>query len=249
VIVAGGGTSAALIVNSCVFATTALTLATTSSLPRAPSDRAPGAGRLGAALRHVIERPLIWRLLSVQVAAVVFFTVATPVEVVLAQRTLHAGASGYGWMLTCWGAGAVAGSAIYARWRGLPARTLIVLGAASVGAGFTVMAAAPTIVVAAAGAAVGGIGNGIEAVAARTALQEHVGHTWMARIMSFTESVNDIAYGPGIAIGGAVATLANPRIAIAVGGIGALLVSAVMFVALSSLGRGVRAEHATASVP
>lgn len=246
VVVSVGGISAALTINGCLFALMALTLVTASALPRPPAERVPAAGRLGAALRHAIDRPVIWRLLSVQVAAVVFFTIATPVEVVLVQRTLHAGASGYGWLLTSWGAGAIAGSAVYARWRALPSRTLIVFGAGAVGVGFLVMALSPTIAVAVAGAAIGGAGNGVEAVAQRTALQEQVGDSWMARIMSFNESAGDLAYGPGIAIGGAAAAMLGPRAAIVIGGVGAIVVSAVMLAALAPLAHAPRAGHVTA---
>ena len=49
-----------------------------------------------------------------------FFTISVPVEVVLAQHTLHKGAGGYGALLAAWGAGAVLGSAVYARWHARP---------------------------------------------------------------------------------------------------------------------------------
>jgi len=59
---------------------------------------------------------------AAQGAGVVAFTISVPVEVVLAQHSLHAGAAGYGAMLSGWGAGAVVGSAAYARWRRVHAR-------------------------------------------------------------------------------------------------------------------------------
>ena len=46
-----------------------------------------------------------------------FFAISIPVEVVFATRTLHAGAGGLGALSALWGAGAVAGSGIYARFR------------------------------------------------------------------------------------------------------------------------------------
>ena len=51
----------------------------------------------------------------------VLFTISFPVEVVFAQHSLHAGPRGYGALLSAWGAGAVVGSAVYARWRRSPA--------------------------------------------------------------------------------------------------------------------------------
>ena len=105
-----------------------------------------------------------------------------------AQRSLHSGAGGYGALLTAWGGGAVVGSLVYARWRRVPNRTLIALGALSLGIGMLVMAAAPSLAVAIPGAALAGVANGLEAVAVKTALQEQVEQRWMALIMSLSES-------------------------------------------------------------
>ncbi|MDQ6607649.1 MAG: MFS transporter, partial [Actinomycetota bacterium] len=168
-----------------------------------------------------------------QAAAVLFFTISVPVEIVLARRSLHTSDSGYGAMLAAWGAGAVIGNAIYARWRRLSARSLIVGGAGALGLGFLVMAAAPGIVVAIVGSAIAGGGNGIEAVAARTALQEQVQDKWMGVMMGLNESVLQAMPGGGILIGGAIAALAGPRLAMAVAGGGALAVTAAAWMVLA----------------
>jgi MFS family permease len=171
-------------------------------------------------------------LLSLQGAGLVFFTISMPVEVVYAQRSLHAGAAGYGVLLSSWGAGAVAGSTVYMRWRRLPSRQLIATGAALLGIGFLVLAVAPVFGVAVAGAAVAGIGNGIETVAARTAIQEAVEERWMALMMSFNESLAMFVPGLGIAIGGAITELTNPRIAWATASAGALAMAAAVWIVL-----------------
>ena len=120
----------------------------------------------------------------------------------------------------------MAGSAIFARWRALEARLLIVAGSASLATGFVVMAAAPTLGVALIGAALGGAGNGVEAVSARTALQEQVEPAWMALMMSLNESIFLSVPGAGILIGGLLTAAWSPRAALALGGAGALLVAA-----------------------
>ena len=51
------------------------------------------------------------------------------------------------------------------------------------------MAVAPTLAVAIVGAAFAGIGNGVESVAVRTALQEEVEDQWMALMMSLYEAL------------------------------------------------------------
>jgi hypothetical protein len=186
-----------------------------------------------------------------QAIAVLFFTISVPVEVVFAQRSLHAGAAGYGAMLSAWGAGAVVGAAIFARWRGRPARDLIVLGAGALGVGFLVMAVAPSLAVATAGAAFAGVGNGVESVAVRTALQEEVEEGWMAMMMSLYEALFQSVPGAGILIGGALTALGSPRAALAVAGVGSLGVTAAAWFALAGLGSrsGTQADTPRAGHP
>lgn len=234
-IVATWGTSPALLSVAGLFAVIGLTLATTRDLPEPAPSRSPSRGRLRAALVYARERPAIRGLMSLQAIAVLFFTISVPVEVVFAQHSLHAGAAGYGAMLSAWGAGAVAGAAVYARWRARPNRELIALGAGMLGLGFVVMAAAPTLAVAIAGAAVAGVGNGIESVASRTAIQEETEGRWMALIMSLQESIYQSFPGAGMLIGGTITALGSPRTALAVAGAGSLAISALVWMMLGRL--------------
>jgi predicted MFS family arabinose efflux permease len=235
-LVAAGSTSLALLVNAAVFGVIALTLATARGLPKAAPVRDPASGRVRAALAYVRATPPIGRLMLLQAFAVLFFTISVPVEVVFAQHSLHADASGYGGMLSAWGLGAVAGAMIYARWRSRPNRELIVGGAACLAVGFPVMAAAPTLAVAIAGATLAGVGNGVESVAVRTALQEEVDPQWMALMMSLYEAVFQSVPGAGMLIGGAITALWSPRAALAVAGAGALAITVSAWFALTGLG-------------
>jgi MFS family permease len=233
VIVATGGTVTALIVNAALFGVIALTLATSSALPRAPAEDG-GHRRRGvrAALDYVRERPALRGLVGLQVLGLLFFTMATPVEVVLAQHTLHKGAGGYGALLAAWGAGAVVGSAAYARWHAAQARVLIGIGAGALGAGFVTMAAAPSIAIAVVGAVVAGVGNGVHAVAVRSALQQQIEPLWMAVMMGVQESLIQAIPGIGILIGGVLAELAGARAALAVAGAGSLAITAAAWLIL-----------------
>jgi Transmembrane secretion effector len=235
-LVAAGSTSLALLVNAAIFAVCGLNLVTARGLPEPAPERQEARGRVRAALAYAREVPEISRLLLLQAIGVLFFTISVPVEVVFAQHSLHAGAAGYGGMVSAWGAGAVAGAAIYARWRGRPNRELIVGGAASLGLGFVVMAAAPTLAVAIIGAALGGIGNGVESVAARTAIQEEASEGWMAMMMSLYEALFQSVPGAGMLIGGGITALGSPRTALAVAGAGSLAVTVAAWFALTGLG-------------
>lgn len=225
VVVALGGVRLALTINVLLFVGIAVTLLTCRELPDAPPTLDVPGGRIRAALAHARERRPIGILLGIQGAGILFFTVSVPVEVVFAQRTLHAGAGGYGALLSGWGAGAVAGAAIYARWRAVRPRNLIVLGIALIGLGLAGMAAAPVIAVAVVAAVFAGVGNGIESVATRTALQEQTSQRFMALLMSFSDSLTQGVPGLGIVLGGTLTALADPRIALAVGAAGSLVVA------------------------
>jgi hypothetical protein len=235
-LVAAAGTSAALLTNAALFALTGLTLATARGLPDAPDARTSSRGRVRAALTYAWRRPPIRGLLLLQATAVLFFTVSVPVEVVFAQHSLHAGAAGYGAILSAWGAGAVVGAAIFAKWHGRAARDLIVFGAGALGVGFVVMAAAPSLAVAIAGAAIAGIGNSVECVAVRTALQEEVEAGWMAMMMSLYEALFQSVPGAGILLGGAITALGSPRAALAVAGAGSLAITVAAWFVLAGLG-------------
>jgi Transmembrane secretion effector len=235
-IVVVGGTSAALLADSALFVVIGVTVVTAVGLPETATAREPARGRVRAALAYAREWPMIRDLLLLQAAGLLFFTISVPVEVVFAQHALHAGPAGYGGLMSAWGAGAVAGSAVYARWRGLPHRDLIALGALGLGVGFLVMSIAPVLAVAIVGAAVAGVGNGIEAVSARTALQEEVEERWMALMMSLNESMFQTVPGAGILIGGAVTALAGPRAALAVAAAGSLAITGAAWVVLAPLG-------------
>src|SRR5437660_1437005 len=109
---------------------------------------------------------------------------------------------------------------------------MIALGACALGAGFGVMAVAPTLGVAIAGAAIAGIGNGMVFVASRTTLQEAVRPDWMALMMSLTESIIQGLPGVGILIGGALAAIAGPRAALALGAVGSVATGLAVWLGL-----------------
>jgi MFS family permease len=237
-VVAAGGTVAALLVNCGLFAGIALVLSLTV-LPDARPPEGSGLRRLVDGVGHVRRDRLLSRLLTVQAVGLVFFTVSIPVEVVYAQHTLDAGPGGYGLLMGAWGLGAVVGSAAYARWRRRSTATLIAASGLSLGAGFAIMAVAPTLAVALAGAALAGMGNGVESIAAKTAVQEQAPDHWMALVMSLNDSISQLAPGLGILLGGVIAAAATSRVAFGVAAAGSLAFALAVPIAL----RGSVAAH------
>jgi MFS family permease len=106
------------------------------------------------------------------------------------------------------------------------------MGSVALGLGFALMALAPSLSVALVGAAGAGVGNGVEAVAARTVLQEQVDESWMALMMSFNEAMFQIMPGVGIVVGGAISALAGPRPALAAAAGGSLMVAIISWLVL-----------------
>jgi len=230
-VVAAGGTVAALLANCGLLAIIAVVLLTSGLT--GPERRVTSTKRrLRSALAYVRIDVPVRTLMSLQAVGAVFFTISVPVEVVFAERTLHAGAGGYGALISAWGAGAVLGSAVYARLRRSSARLLITAGTGVLACGFALMAAAPTIEVALVGAALGGFANGLELIAAKTAMQQRTAAQWMAMVMSLNESVSMATPGLGFLLGGAITTLANPRVALAVAAAGSLAITALSWIVL-----------------
>jgi MFS family permease len=221
-VVAAGGTLAALLVNCGLFAIVGVFLAITA-LPGAKPEAGSALSRLGSGLAHVRSDPVLRGLLTMQAIGLCVFTITIPVEVVYAQHVLHAGADGYGLLLGVWGGGAVAGSVVYARFRRRTATVLIAGSALALAAGFAVMSAAPSLILALIGAAVAGAGNSVEWVAWRTAIQERTPDRWMALMMSLADSMSMLAPGVGILAGGLIAQFTSSRVAFAVAAGGSLL--------------------------
>jgi MFS family permease len=242
VVVATGGTLAALLINCALFAIVAVFLSITA-LPGSKAEPGSVWNRLGSGLAHVRSDPVLARLLLMQAIGLCVFTITIPIEVVYAQHALHAGAGGYGLLLGVWGGGAVAGSFVYARFRRRAAPGLITGSALSLAVGFAAMTVAPSLPLALVGAVVAGAGNSVEWVAWRTAVQERTPDRWMALIMSLTDSMSMLAPGVGIIVGGLIAQFASSRAAFGVASVGSLLFAAAVPFAFRKTARTARPER------
>jgi MFS family permease len=228
VVTAAAGASTALAIDAGSFAVVALVLAA-APLPHPRHEDAPGwLARLREGFREVSGRPQMRRLVTAQGAALVFFTLIAPIEVVYATRTLDAGTLGYGILLGSWGVGMLIGAIEFARRRDGPLGLLLGVATAAVGVGYLGMAAAPGIVVACAASVVGGIGNGVQWVAHLTALQERTPPGLQARIGGLMESISAAAPGLGYILGGLLTAAVSTRLAFVVAGVGVLLLAPLL---------------------
>jgi MFS family permease len=228
IVTAAAGASTALAIDAGSFAVIALVLVA-APLPGAGHSDVPGwAERLREGLRAASERPQLRQLITAQGAAIVFFALITPIEVVYATRTLDAGTTGYGILLGTWGAGMLVGAWEFARRRAGSMAVMLWLSTAAIGVGYLGMAAAPGIVVACAASVVGGIGNGVQWIAHLTALQERTPAALQARIGGLMESVAAAAPGFGFLLGGLLTEAGSTRLAFALAGIGILLLAPLL---------------------
>jgi MFS family permease len=233
-VVAGFGVQTALLLDAISFYLIAWILLTAGPLPQAEPEPGRMRDRVRAGIAYLREKAELRRLLIAQGVAFIFFAAVVPVEVVYAKETLHTSDSGFGLMLASWGVGMVLGSLIFAAVRKAPLPYLLLFSTLGVGAGYLGLAVAPTLALACAASIVGGAGNGVQWVAAISAVQELTAAGMQARVMSVLESIGAAMPGVGFVIGGVIATVLSPRATFLVAGIGVFVIVAVVAPILGS---------------
>jgi MFS family permease len=226
-VVAGFGVQSALLLDAASFYAIACILLTAGPMPEVEPDAARLRERLRAGVAYIRERPTLQRLLTAQGGAFVFFAAVLPIEVIYAKQTLDAGDSGYGLLLASWGAGMVLGSLVFAAARRAPLPLLLFFSTLAVGVGYLGLAAAPTLAVACAASVLGGGGNGVQWVAAISAVQELTAESMQARVISVLESIGAAMPGLGFLLGGLIAANRSPRATFLVAGVGVIAIVAV----------------------
>ncbi len=227
-IVAGFGVQTALLLDAVSFYAVAWILFGTGDMPQAEPEPGRMRDRVAAGIAYIREQIVLRRILTAQGAAFVFFAAVLPVEVVYAKETLGTGDTGYGAMLASWGVGMVLGSLVFARIRETRLAYQLLFSTLAVGAGYLGLALAPTLAVACAASVLGGAGNGIQWVAAISAVQELTAETMQARVMSVLESIGAAMPGVGFALGGLIAALVSPRATFFIAGCGVIAIVLVM---------------------
>jgi MFS family permease len=227
-VVAGFGVQSALLLDAVSFYAVAWILFRAGPMPQAEPEPGRMRDRVRAGLAYIRGEPVLARILFAQGIAFVFFAAVLPVEVVYAKETLGSNDTGYGLMLASWGAGMVLGSLIFARIRESSLAAQLFFSTLAIGAGYLGLAAAPTLAVACAASVVGGAGNGIQWVAAISAVQELTEEAMQARVMSVLESIGAAMPGVGFAVGGLIAAFVSPRMTFLVAGSGVLAIVVLM---------------------
>jgi len=226
--VAGFGVQSALLLDAVSFYAVAWILFTAGTMPQAEPEEGRMRDRVRAGIAYIRGETALARILLAQGIAFVFFAAVLPVEVVYVKETLGSSDTGYGLMLASWGVGMVFGSLIFARIRETSLAAQLFFSTLAVGAGYLGLAAAPTLTLACAASVVGGAGNGIQWVAAISAVQELTAEEMQARVMSVLESIGAAMPGIGFALGGLIAALVSPRMTFLAAGSGVIAIVVVM---------------------
>jgi hypothetical protein len=191
------------------------------------SDESPLAN-----LRHIAAwlttQKRLRTLLLADGAANVFFSMIIPVELVFVTSTLGAGPAAFGVVLAAWGLGAVLGSSLLVRLRGVGSGLLVSGSYAAMIASYLGMGSSLGIPEVIAFSFIGGIGNGIEGCAMLTAIQEQLPDQAQAKLNSLVEALRTAMPGVGFLLGGVIASVSSPRAAYFVAGLGALGVLAIV---------------------
>jgi MFS family permease len=174
--------------------------------------------RLRAITEHVRAVPALRALFITQAIALVFFASVEPVEVLYTKSTLNAGDLGYGLLMGAWGLGAALGAVVFARSVRRPLGPMLTFGTLLVGLAYLGFAAAPTIALACAAAVFGGVGNGIQWPSLISAVQQLTPAALHGRLMSAVGSLNALCPALGFILGGSIAALSSPRVAMLVAG-------------------------------
>lgn len=223
-VVAARGPGTALILDSASFAAVAVILGTARGLRLDSNVDVGSIGRLRAGLHEVRHRLGVRRLLVALSLVLMFGAAAVPIEVVFAERTLHAGDSGYGLLLGSWGIGMIAGGGAFAAARRVRVVLVLTVGTVLIALGYAGLAISGDLLVACLFSAVGGIGNGSAWIAAVTAIQQAISSTAQSAVMAVLESINQVMPAIGFILGGAVTALGSPRTAYIVSAAGVGLV-------------------------
>jgi MFS family permease len=227
-VVAQFGIPTALLLDAVSFYAVGWILLTAGEMPRAEPEPGQMRERLRAGIAYIRERAALRLLLIAEGAAFIFFAAVLPVEVVYVKDTLGSNDTGYGLMLASWGSGMVMGGLLFARLRQASLGLLLLFSTLAVGIGYLGLAAAPTLAVACLASVVGGAGNGVQWVAAISAVQELTAESMQARVMSVLESIGAAMPGIGFAVGGVIAALISPRMTFLVAGSGVIAIVVVM---------------------
>jgi MFS family permease len=183
---------------------------------------------LGEGLRALVGQGLV---LAATISSTVLVIAAgsTLVAGVSLAHELGRGDSGYGLMVSTWGAGLVAGLLMSGRILGGRSVVVVLLIAqAAQGTALGSISLIPGYGGVLAALLVGGLGNGVAAAAYLVLTQRLVPNRLLGRVRAAAFSLNRAGYAASFLLGGVVVGIAGTRAAFAMAGLGGLLAAGIL---------------------
>jgi MFS family permease len=221
-----GGPEILLAINAATFIVSALLLTRLGSVKQ--HVEATGETLLSdtrAGIRAVLGDRITRTLMCTSGAVVMVAGTMNVAELVLAQRELGAGSSGFALLVCAYGCGLIGGSLLGASETdedGLRRRYLLGLGV--LGIGLVGSSLAPVLAAAMATFALSGLGNGLFVVSDRVLLQRIVPERLHGRTFGLLDAVESWGFGGALLAGGVLASVYGGRTTFALAGVGTLLV-------------------------
>jgi MFS family permease len=221
-----GGTSTALLLDAAVsvlFSIGVASLGLRRTRAHGPDDADDG---MAAGVRYLRrDRPL--GLLVVVISAMMgFLGVTMVVELFLAEKVLHGGTTGYALLITAWTGGMTLGTIVAGRVRSRVLAPAIVVGLLVLGLGVVAGALAPTMWMAIAAYGIGGVGDGVQLVGARTLLLQRAPEHIAGRACAVFTGMTVGAVSIGMAVSAPLVALLGVRGALFAAGVASILAAA-----------------------
>ncbi|HEX3796442.1 MAG TPA: MFS transporter [Acidimicrobiales bacterium] len=236
-----GGTRTALLLDAGVSVVFIFGIASLR-LRRTRAQSPPGADDGMAAGVRYLRRDRPMGLLIVVVSTMIAFLGVTMVaELFLAEKVLHGGTTGYALLITAWTGGMTLGTVIAGR---LSPRALapgIVIGLVVLGLGVAAGALSPTMWLAIVAYGIGGIGDGVQMVGARTLLLQRAPEHIAGRACAVFTGLTFGAVSIGTALSAPLVALLGVR--------GALFAAGVASVAAAALALALGLHRLRGEVP
>src|SRR4051812_495152 len=174
-------------------------------------------------VRGLLREPVVRSLVATSGAVMLVAGATNVAELVIAQRDLGAGSTGFALLVSAFGCGMLAGSLLGGGDdEGVTRRYLTAI--ALLGLGLLGTGAAPALPFAMFAFALAGVGNGLFLVAVRMLMQRRIPEHLHGRAFGLQDAVDSWGFGAAILAGGALATSLGGRTTFLLAGAFALLV-------------------------
>ncbi len=238
------GVRGALAVDAASFLASAALLIGLPRLRAAPQGEGGGLLAFGAdGLRFAWRTRVVRTFVIVLFLGVAFAAVENVALVFLIRETLGGGPFAFGLVSAAFGIGMIGASVgLSIRRTSYAVGALLVLAWLTSGLATIATGLAPLIALAAVAQAVGGVGNGLQNVAADTLVQRAVPHEMLGRVFGVVSTAAFAGSTLAYAAGGFLLDLTSPRTIFIIAGAGILVVTAVLWVVIRQETRSAAAD-------